>query len=68
MNKGPFPNLNGVYVDASASSSRLEHVFQDLVSDVVMANYQDALGNHDANLSFDSLDINEFIDLTQIRH
>ena len=66
MSEGPFPNLNGVYFDANGSSSGLEHVFQDLVSDVVMANNQDVLGDHDGNLSSDSIDINESIDLTQI--
>ena len=33
-----------------------------------MANNQDVLGDHDANLSFDLIDINESIDLTQIQH
>ena len=56
MSEDPLPNLNGVYFDANASSSGLEHVFQDMVSDVVMANNQDVLGDHDANLSSDSID------------
>ena len=63
-----FPNLNGVYSDANGSSSGFEHVFQDLISDVVMANNQDVLGDHDGNLSSVSIDINEPIKLTQIRH
>ena len=63
-----FPNLNGGYSDANGSSSGFKHVFQDLVSDVVMANNQDVLGDHDGNLSSDLIDINESIELTQNRH
>ena len=40
LTQDPFPNLNGVYSDANGSSSGLEHMFQDLVSDVVTANRQ----------------------------
>ena len=68
LTQDPFPNLNGRYSDANSSSSGFEHVFQDLVSDVVMANNQDILGDHDGNLSSDSIDINGSIELTQIRH
>ena len=63
-----FPNLYGVYSDANGSSSGFKHVFQDLVSDAVMANNQDVLGDHNGNLSSDSIDINESIELTQIQH
>ena len=52
LSECPFPNLNGVYSDANGSSSGFEHVFQDV------------LGDHDGNLSSDSIDINESIDLT----
>ena len=48
LTEGAFPNLNGVYFGANASSSGLEHAFQDLISDVVIVNNQDVLGDHDA--------------------
>ena len=38
-----------------------------MVSNVVMANNQDVLCVHDGNLFSDSIDINESIELTQIR-
>ena len=43
-------------------------MFQGLVSEVVMVNNQDVLGDHDPNLSSDLIDINESIELTQNRH